>query len=136
MFCDPDLIQQMKDEHVEIFHILDEIIRQQPHSRQSKKLLNKNRALIVRHIEHENAEVYPYVKQAAESDPVLDRILEVMNLSTESVLETVVAFFDLLDGEVVSEDIDRDFELIVGMIKNRIVQEETIIFKIIPELGE
>jgi len=136
MFCDPDVIQQMKDEHAEIFYVLGEVARQQPHSRQSKKLLNKNRELIVRHIEHENAAVYPYVKQASETDAVLERILDIMDTSTDQVLKTVVEFFDLLDQDPLPEDVDRDFELVSTIIKNRIIQEETILFKIIPEIKE
>ena len=124
-----EFISDLKKEHVEIKHSLDNIHQIGHFNKETRIELVMVKDQMLKHLEKEDDQVYTSLKKASLNDEHLKNILQYFEDDAKLISEFVVIFFDKYASRNVSADgFRREFNLIYSTVRKRIEQEEEILF--------
>ncbi len=125
-----ELIQQLVNEHVLLDKELQDIMKPGISAQEKHEKILQAKNLIIRHIEHEDKELYTVLNRAASSNPVLEQTLEIFAVEMKEITEKVFHFFNTFENEMgESFQFSREFGKLVGLLKHRIRREESILYE-------
>ena len=124
-----EFISDLKIEHVEIRHSLDNIDQIGHFNKDTRIELVKVKDHLLKHLQKEDDEVYARLKRASLNDEHLKNILHYFEDEAKLISRFVAIFFDKYASRNVSADgFRREFNLIYSTVRKRIEQEEEILF--------
>ncbi len=80
------------------------------------------------HLKEEDEEFYPVLWKEAEQNKNLKEELEVFAKDFESVSRVVLGFSDRFDKGVLCEGLLKEFETLISVLQNRMLNEETFLY--------
>ena len=129
-----DLILQLKQEHVRIIYLLEEILTETKKVEEDSKLIPKLRELklvLVNHLKLEDNLLYPVFEKA--KDAKMNELGKGFSEEMLAISKVALKFFADFENEEVSKLIkDQDFKTqlqgIIKVVKKRVSVEEKILF--------
>lgn len=127
-----NLISKLKDDHLEIITLFEEIendIKKNsiPLNEIRKKLLDE-KDLLLKHLNFENERLYPILRIAAMRDEKLEIILDIFKTEMENLSIFINKFFE--DFEKMNEyGFAIQFGKLYSMILHRLKMEENVLYK-------
>ena len=129
-----DLILQLKQEHVRIIYVLEEILTETKKVEEDSKLIPKLRELklvLVNHLKLEDNLLYPVFEKA--KDAKMNELGKGFSEEMLAISKVALKFFADFENEEVSKLIkDQDFKTqlqgIIKVVKKRVSVEEKILF--------
>jgi len=125
----PGLIDDLKNDHQLILHILDEVKKFGISGSIGREKLLSAKALLLSHIRKEDELFYPALHQAAEQSSGLRNTLQYFSEDMERVSRTAMDLFDKYAGGDSSEDFSGEITLLYMTLKDRIRTEEDVLFR-------
>jgi Hemerythrin HHE cation binding domain len=122
------LIEQLKGEHAAIVGVLGQVKELGIGSAEGREKLLAAKASFLAHLRKEDAELYPVLKRAAESDPRLKRTLEMFANDMEKISKATLQFFEKY-AQGAGPDFAKDFGTLFGTLTARTRREENIIYQ-------
>ncbi len=83
---------------------------------------------MLEHLKKEDERLYPVLRKEAEHNKKLKEILDVFAVDMENVSRVVMEFFDKYSEEVVDSTAPGAFEDLLAAFRNRIRNEEDILY--------
>ncbi len=122
------LIDKLKQEHVHLFQILDEVKALGISSKEGQEKLLSVRNIILAHLKEEDDDLYPPLHKAAEKDDKLKGMLNLFIDEMEEISGTALKFFDKYAQGGTGLDFAKDFGGLVAGLKARMRREENILY--------
>jgi iron-sulfur cluster repair protein YtfE (RIC family) len=122
------LMEELKNEHVLLLGILDEVKALGISSPAGRKRLLSAKDLLLSHITKEDERFYPALKKAAENNAELRRTLEYFAADMETVTKKAEKFFQKYAHGGSETEFGGDLKILYVTLKDRIRVEEEIIF--------
>jgi len=122
------LIDELKTDHVNLSSALCEVEKLGVTTAQGQAVLTEAKAALLAHLQKEDQEMYPLLREAAKSDSSLQQKLNSYAFDMTQVSQAVLAFFAKYEGNVQSPDIEKDFREIYLALTKRIISEESKLF--------
>lgn len=123
------LIEELKKEHSEIIATLKEIKELGVLSEEGQAKLKSAKESLLEHLKKEDELLYPVLKKEAEQNEKLKELLDVFAKDMENVSKVVMEFFDKYSGEVVDSAVTGAFEDLFAAFRNRLRNEEDILYE-------
>ena len=123
------LIEEFKKEHIEFVEALKEVEKFGILAKEGQAKLMYLKVRLLEHLRKEDEEFYPVLIEAAGHNMKLKEALEVFANDLESVSRFVFGFFDRYDKGFLGEGLSRDFETLFMVIRNRMENEENILYR-------
>jgi len=123
------LIEEFKKEHSEIIDTLKEIKELGVLSEEGQAKLISAKESLLEHLKKEAERLYPVLWKEAEHNKKLKEILDVFAMDMENVSRVVMEFFDKYSEEVVDSAVTGAFEELFAAFRNRIRNEEDILYE-------
>jgi hemerythrin superfamily protein len=123
-----DFINELKREHSQIRSSLQKISIMDLHSKKARKKLMEMKALLTSHIQKEDEEIYPKLKEVSSNDAQLMNVLNYLEKEIRLISQFVSIFFDRVPDNKASQSLNREFSLISSTLIIRMDQEEEIFF--------
>jgi predicted restriction endonuclease len=124
----PEFIDDLKKEHAEIKDSLQEISEMDLHSKEARSKLMEMKEIFINHIQKEDDEMYPRLKEASSDDEHLMNVLKYFEDEIKLISQFVSIFFNKFSNKTASEGFEREFRLISSTLIKRIDQEEEVFF--------
>jgi len=124
-----DFITIWKAEHEAIEKALAEAPKLDLTSARGKEKLLATKEILLKHLKSEDNHLYPILKQHAEENMDLKKILDTFANDMSSITKIVLSFFKKYEKDSSSKDIAADFGKMVAALKSRISREENILMK-------
>ena len=122
------LIEEFKKEHSKIIDTLKEIKELGVLSEEGQAKLKSAKESLLEHLKKEDERLYPVLRNEAEHNKKLKEILDVFTVDMENVSRVVMEFFDKYSEEVVDSAVTGAFEELFAAFRNRIRNEEDILY--------
>ncbi len=123
------LIEEFKKEHIEFVEALKEVEELGILTKEGQAKLMYLKVRLLEHLRKEDEEFYPVLIEAAGHNMKLKEALEVFAKDLDSVSRFVFGFFDRYDKGFLGEGLSRDFETLFMVIRNRMENEENILYE-------
>jgi hypothetical protein len=123
------LIEGFKREHSEFVEAFKEVEELGIHTKEGQAKLMYLKVSLLGHLRKEDEEFYPVLIEAAGHNMKLKEALEVFAKDLESISRFVFGFFDRYDKGFLGEGLSRDFETLFMVIRNRMENEENILYE-------
>ncbi|WP_299725886.1 hemerythrin domain-containing protein [uncultured Endozoicomonas sp.] len=124
------LIQEFKNEHLQISDLLVQASAIGVENPQAKDLLFSAKKLLLAHLNKEDQHLYPVLREAAEKDDSLRSTLTDYALDMDKISTDVMAFFSLYEsGENTAANFQSDCKNILTALSKRIAKEEAVLYK-------
>jgi iron-sulfur cluster repair protein YtfE (RIC family) len=123
-----DFINSLREEHTAIKESLNKIGSMDLSSKEARVRLADIREVFVKHLQKEDEEMYPKLKELALSDEQLKSILQYMEEEIKLITQFVLIFFDKYSKKTKQAGFDREFSLICSTLIKRIEKEEELFF--------
>ena len=123
-----DFINSLREEHTVIKESLKKISSMDLSSKEARVRLADIRELFVKHLQKEDNELYPRLKELSLSDEHLMSILQYMEDEIKLITQFVLIFFDKYSKKTNPVGFDREFSLICSTLIKRIEKEEEVFF--------
>ncbi len=125
------LVEKLKDDHIELTDILNELQCVGATSAKGKELLIKSKQTLLAHLKLEDNELYPPLYKQAEGDASLKRTLDTFGKEMDRITEFVNNFYTKYTNvtEAGSSEFSKDIANLIVSLKNRIMKEEIAIYK-------
>ncbi len=123
------LIEEFKKEHSEIIDTLKEVRELGILSEEGQAKLRSAKESFLEHLKKEDERLYPVLRKEAEHNKKLKELLDVFAVDMENVSKVVLEFFDNNSGEVIESAVPGEFENLFAAFRNRIRNEEDILYK-------
>jgi iron-sulfur cluster repair protein YtfE (RIC family) len=124
-----ELIEEFKKEHTRIIDTLKEVKELGILSEEGQAKLRSAKESLLEHLKKEDERLYPVLKKEAEHNKKLKEILDVFTMDMENVSKLVLEFFDKYSGEVIDSAAPGEFENLFAAFRNRIRNEEDILYE-------
>lgn len=122
------LIDELKSDHVNLSSALCEIEKLGITTTQGQIVLAGAKAALLAHLQKEDEEMYPLLREAAKSDANLQEKLDNYAADMANVSQIVLAFFAKYEGNQQSQDFEKDFRGVYLALTKRIISEESKLF--------
>lgn len=122
------LIRELNADHAVLMRAVDTIHAAGSYSPEVKKLLVKTRDALIRHIEKEEKEFYPLMREAAGKNPELKNTLTVMGLEMDQIAAKALG---LIDGWIEDDggaSFQDEFDAFRTILSGRISREEKSLY--------
>ncbi|MEQ9364155.1 MAG: hemerythrin domain-containing protein [Leptospirales bacterium] len=129
------IIQELKQEHEELNRVLESAVEAGVASKAGQALLLSARELLLAHLRKENEKIYAPLEAKAICDRELARIINPFLARLDDLSNFATDFFKRLEQEGGGVDFARSAGRLIGMIRNRVHQEEHVIFSEYEKLG-
>ncbi len=123
------LIEEFKKEHSEIIDTLKEIKELGVLSEEGQAKLISVKESLLDHLKKEDERLYPVLRKEAEHNKKLKELLDVFAVDMENVSKVVMEFFDKYSEEVIDSSVSGAFEDLFAAFRNRIRNEEDILYE-------
>ncbi len=123
------LIEEFKREHSEIVETFKEVEELGILTKEGQAKLLSVKQSLIEHLKEEDEKFYPVLRRASEHNKKLKEVLEVFAKDLDSVSRFVFGFFDRYDKGFLGEGLSRDFETLFMVIRNRMENEENILYE-------
>jgi iron-sulfur cluster repair protein YtfE (RIC family) len=123
-----EFIDSLRKEHDEIKESLMKISAMDLSSKDARLQLATIQEVFIKHLQKEDDEMYPRLKEASSSDEQLMNILKYMEDEIKLISQFVFIFFDKFSKKTDSVGFDREFSLICSTLIKRIEKEEEVFF--------
>ena len=124
-----DYIQTWRAEHLAVLEALSEIPKNGLESTAGQAKLRELETNLLAHLKSEDENLYPVLKKAAQSNPNLQRTLDLFAKDMEKIAAQALAFFDELKKNPKSPSGKLSFGIVTALLKNRISSEENVLIK-------
>jgi len=125
-----ELIRKLVNEHVILDKELAEIAKPGITTQEKHKKILEAKNRIIKHIEHEDRELYTVLNKKAETDSTLKQTLDIFAAEMKEITEKVFTFFAAFENEMGESFLfSREFGKLVGLLKHRIRREEGILYE-------
>lgn len=105
----PALIEELKGQHEALKRMLL-LFEQRPNREEQQKLLAAAKNKLMEHLELEDAKLYPFLREQAQHDPDLAKMLEMFDADMKRVSALVQNFFVRYEGGW-----DNDYEFLMDL---------------------
>ncbi len=122
------LIDQLKEEHSEIFAELNEADILGIITEEGQNKLFSTRANILVHLHNEDENLYPVLRKEAENNKHLEIILSSFSSEMKNISTSVMKFIDKYSDGVLDSKYLESFETIFATLNARMKKEESILF--------
>jgi hypothetical protein len=122
------LIEKFKKEHSEIIEALKEVEELGILTKEGQAKLMSVKAALLEHLKEEDEKFYPILRKEAEQNKKLKEELDIFAKDLENVSKVVLEFFDRLDKGVLGTRLLWDFETLIMVLRNRIMNEEIFLY--------
>lgn len=123
------LIEQLKSEHAAIVSVLGQVKELGIGSKDGRAKLLAAKASFLAHLRKEDAELYPVLRKAAESNPRLKQTLDTFAKDMDQVSKDTLQFFEKYSREGADNDFAKDFGTLFATLGARTRREENIIYQ-------
>jgi hypothetical protein len=128
------LVAKLKQDHNIIVAALAELKSMgATHPDFTKKLL-KAKAALLSHLKLEDAELYPALQKAAETDLKVRATLEVLAIDLAGIAKAAMQFFDKYEKVAPPNEFLKDFSDLHSALALRIRREESTLYTLFDEL--
>ncbi len=122
------LIEGFKKEHSEIVDALQEVKELGILTKEGQAKLMSVKTSLLEHLKEEDEKFYPVLRKEAEQNKKLKEELDIFAKDFESVSKVVSEFFDKFDKGVLGSRLLWDFETLIMVLRNRIMNEEIFLY--------
>jgi hypothetical protein len=122
------LIEKFKKEHSEIIEALKEVEELGILTKEGQAKLMSVKAALLEHLKEEDEKFYPILRKEAEQNKKLKEELDIFAKDLENVSKVVLEFFDRFDKGVLGTRLLWDFETLIMVLRNRIMNEEIFLY--------
>ncbi|MFV1975840.1 MAG: hemerythrin domain-containing protein [Candidatus Scalindua sp.] len=122
------LIEEFKKEHSEIIEALKEVEELGILTKEGQAKLMSVKAALLEHLKEEDEKFYPILRKEAEQNKKLKEELDIFAKDLENVSKVVLEFFDRFDKGVLGTRLLWDFETLIIVLRNRIMNEEIFLY--------
>ncbi len=129
------LIEEFKKEHSEIIEALKEVEELGILTKEGQAKLMSVKAALLEHLKEEDEKFYPVLQKEAEQNKKLKEELDIFAKDFESVSRVVLEFFDKFDKGVFGTRLLWDFETLIMVLRNRIMNEEIFLYGYFEEVA-
>ena len=125
------LANELKQEHLVITYILDELQKMGTSSTKCMDLLIRCEKLLLAHLKKEDEQLYPPLYKKAQSDLYLKKTLNTFGAEMEKITEFVFGFYQKYSDvdDIKTTEFRKDKLTFIVTLKNRIMKEEVAIYK-------
>jgi iron-sulfur cluster repair protein YtfE (RIC family) len=124
-----EFVNELKKEHAEIRESLNKIDQIGHFTKEARVELMFVKDYFLRHLEKEDGEVYPRLKEASLQDENLKNIFQYFEDEEKLISKFALIFFDKYSSrDAISDGFQREFNLIYSTLMKRIEKEEEILF--------
>jgi len=128
-----ELITRLKKEHELLYTKINDAKKLGISSDQGKKLLLSIKNDLLTHLQEEDAELYPRLKELARSDENIKKTLDIFAKDMEGITTAAMAFFDKYTHESTDIEFFKDIGRILAALTDRIRKEESTLYRIYDE---
>lgn len=130
------LIEELKQDHVALTQILGKLQQVGASTPEGMRLLLDSRDMLQRHLDKEDRQMYPALRERAQTDAALRKTLETFGAEMEQITSFVGTFYKRYSNGVADMEMFRkDIATFVVTLKGRIMREEIAIYKAYDKLG-
>ncbi len=122
------LIEGFKREHSGIIEALREVEVHGILTKEGQAKLMSVKETLLGHLKEEDEKFYPILRKKAEQNKKLKEELDVFAKDLESVSKVVSGFFDRYYKGILGTELLWDFETLFMVLRNRIKNEENILY--------
>ncbi|MHC4270180.1 MAG: hemerythrin domain-containing protein [Planctomycetota bacterium] len=122
------LIEEFKREHSEIVDALQEVKELGILTKEGQAKLMSVKAALLEHLKEEDEKFYPVLRKEAEQNKKLKEELDIFAKDFDSVSRVVLEFFDRFGKGVLGTRLLWDFETLIMVLRNRIMNEEIFLY--------
>ena len=125
------LIEELKKDHVAITSLLDRVKNPGINHKEAHAILLTAQASLLAHLKKEDAQLYPVLNKAAESNSALKRTVEFYAKDMDEITGKAVQFFDKYSRRDAEIDLEfaKAFGNLFATISRRLRSEETTLYK-------
>ena len=123
-----ELISELIHEHALLLSALDKAGNISLSIEDRKKEFDAIKELLLLHIQNEDKNLYPVLKEAAKTDPTKNRLLNSYFNSMSEISQMVFDFVEKYSKEKSDMAYIADFQVLYLKLKSRINKEENILF--------
>ncbi len=125
------LVNELIQDHKDITNILLELRKTGASSSKGMKLLNQSKSSLLDHLKNEDKQLYPPLREKAQSDLSFKRTLDTFGSEMEKITEFVFEFYQKYsnNNNIDITEFRKDISLFIVSFKNRIMKEEVAIYK-------
>ncbi len=122
------LIEELKKDHCEIVDLLKEVKELGILSKEGQAKLLSAKALLLKHLNKEDEQLYPVLRKKAEHNEQLKDALDLCVIDMENVSSVVQEFFDKYSRGVSEKELQEEFENLFVALGKRVRNEEDILY--------
>jgi len=131
------LITELKEEHKNIEKVFTELQKNGATTTKGLKLIIASKQMIFEHLEKENEQLYPFLRERAKIDPMLKKTLETFAKDMEGIAEAIQRFYKKYSLSIENHDeFLKDMIKTKMALKQRIMNEEIILYKAYEQLNK
>ncbi|GAA4649444.1 hypothetical protein GCM10023116_17180 [Kistimonas scapharcae] len=123
------LVQEFLQEHAHITDTLLNVQRIGIHTEQGRKLLILAKEELLAHLAKEDANLYPVLWKAAETDEKLKTTLEKYAKDMDQISASALAFFEKYCSHGDEEGFEKDCKGLIRVLCKRIGNEEAVLYR-------
>jgi hypothetical protein len=123
------LVETLKKQHTAIIETLAKAKTSGLVTAEGYQHLSVAKNTLISHLQKEDQELYPRLKQLAETDPNLHSTLDLFARDMERVTALAIQFFDKYDKVSTNNDFIQDVGTLIALLNFRISREETLLYK-------
>ncbi len=125
-----DLINELKSEHRRVEDIFSNLEKNGATTAKGLKTILESKQMLFQHLEKENQQLYPVLRECAKTDKLLKRTLDTFAHDMEDVLEVIREFYDKYTVSIDNYDeFLKDMLRTKMLLKKRIMNEEIILYR-------
>lgn len=129
-----ELTERLRQEHVEIIQGLDNARELKVTTSEGFRKLIEAMDRLAAHIEREDREFYPRLRNAAGDNVKLRNVLDLFEDEMRGISVHIRSFMDKFTGGFNTGDCAKEFGKLLEMLINRIAKEENVLFPEIESL--
>ena len=122
------LIEEFKKQHYEIIKALKEAEVLGILTEEGKAKLMSVKETLHEHLKDEDEKFYPVLWKEAEQNKKLKEELDIFAKDFESVSRIVLGFSDRFGKGILGESLLKEFETLITVLQNRMLNEETFLY--------
>lgn len=123
------LVEKLKREHAEILKTIEVVKMYGISSKSGQDTLMSVKDRLLEHLQNEDEQLYPVLRNAARDNPELNKLLEVFAKDMENISQVAMEFFAKYSGGGCGMEFARDFGRLTGLLSQRIIKEGSILYE-------
>ncbi len=122
------LIDQLKSEHQEIALALTEVKKSGIITNDGHIKLITIKEMILKHLQKENEELYPFLNLHAKNNKILRNNMQVLSVEMKTIIEKLARFYQKYEESGFSPEFNMEFGNLFNLIIQRFSKEEKVLY--------